>query len=86
MCDDVVQRNLYSLQFLSDWFVIEEQIRTWDDEDQYYDDDELIEKCDGYYKRKAQKSKIKEKLLLVAWHPDCVKDWSISEDEKGSWK
>ena len=32
-------------------------------------------------RRKAQNSKIKEELLPIAWHPNRVKDWCMSEDE-----
>ena len=39
---------------------------------------------EAYKQRKAQKAKIKEELLPVAWHPDRVIDWCFSEDEKVS--
>ena len=55
MCDDVVLRDSYSLQFVPDWFVTQRQIKIWDDDDYYYDDDEITEYCNGYHKRKAQK-------------------------------
>ena len=32
-------------------------------------------------RRKAQNLKIKEELLPIAWHPNRVKDWCMSEDE-----
>ena len=74
MCDDVVCRDPYSLQFVPDWFVTEEQIDVWYYDDGYCDDDELIEWYNDYHRRKAQKSKIKEELLAIAWHLDFVKD------------
>ena len=37
---------------------------------------------DGYQKRKAQKAKIKEKLLPITWHRSRCWDWCMSEDEK----
>ena len=37
---------------------------------------------EAYKHRKAQKSKIKEELLLVAWHPDRFFDWCFDNDEK----
>ena len=37
-----------------------------------------------YQKRKAQKAKIKDDLVPIAWYPDRVMDWCMSEDEK-SW-
>ena len=48
MCDDVVRRDPYSLQFLPDWFVTQQQIDIWHDEDEYCDDDGLIKLCEGY--------------------------------------
>ena len=75
MCDNVVRRDRYSLQFVPDGFVTQEQTKIWDDDDDYYDDDETIEWCNGYKKRKAQKAPIKEELLPIAWHPNHVMDW-----------
>ena len=87
MCDDVVRRDSYSLQFVPNWSVTNEQINGWRDDDEYCDDDddELIEWYNGYQRRKAQKASIKEELMLIAWHPNCVKDWCMSEDEKRLW-
>ena len=42
----------------------------------------MIEWYKGYKKRMAQKANIKEELLPIAWHPDHVMDWCVSEDEK----
>ena len=42
----------------------------------------MIEWYDGYKKRKAQKARIKDELIRIAWHPDRVIDWCMSEDEK----
>ena len=86
MCDDVVWSDPYSLQFVPDWFVTHQQIKIWRDDDEYCDDNELIEWYDGYQKRKEQKAPIKEELLPIAWHPDRVMDWCMSEDEKRLWK
>ena len=36
----------------------------------------------GYEQRKAQKAKIKEELMSVAWHPDRWWNWCVPEDEK----
>ena len=74
------------MQFVSDWFVTQEQLEIWQDDDDYCTDDEVIEWYNGYTRRKAQKLKIKEELLPIAWHPDCVKDWCLPEDEKRLWK
>ena len=86
MCDDEVRSDPYSLQFVPDWFVTEEQVDVWYYDDEYCNDDELIEWYNDYHGRKPQKSKIKEKILPIAWHPDRVKDWCMSEDEKRLWK
>ena len=53
----------------------------WDDNDDWYDN-KLIERYNGYKKRKAQKAKIKEELLPIAWHSSKYWDWCMSEDEK----
>ena len=71
MCDDAVGGDSYSLQFVPDSFATEQQIKIWDDDDKYCNDNEL----NGYKKRKAHKARIKEELLPIAWHPsrwwDC---------------
>ena len=36
----------------------------------------------GYEQCKAQKAKIKEELMPVAWHPDRWWNWCVPEDEK----
>ena len=54
----------------------------WSDHNYYQIDNELIKWHDGYQKRKAQKAKLKEELMLITWHPDCVMDWCMSKDEK----
>ena len=41
-----------------------------------------MEWYEGYKKRKAQKAKIKEELIPIAWHPSRWWDWCMSEDEK----
>ena len=40
--DDTVSEDLYSLQYVLDWFVVETRVKTWYDKDAYYDDDELV--------------------------------------------
>ena len=49
----------------------------------------ILEKCckddrwlEAYKHHKHQKAKIKEELLSVTWHPNCVIDWCFYEDEK----
>ena len=86
MCIRAVEAGLGLLGYVSDWFVTQQQIKVWRDDDEYCDDDERIEWHDDYQKRRADKAKIKEELLPIAWHSDRVMDWCMSEDEKRRWK
>ena len=68
-------------QFVPDWFVTQQQLDIWYDNDYVYNNgNQIIEWYKGYQKRKAQKAKIKEELLPIAWHPDRVINWCVSED------
>ena len=82
MCDDVVREDPFSLQCVPSWFMTQQQIKSWHDDDDYCNDNRIVEWYEGYPKRKAQKAKIKEELMSVAWHRDRVMDWCMSEDEK----
>ena len=82
MCNDVEQRASYSLRFVPDWFVTQEQLEIWNDGDDYCIGDEIIEWYKRYKKLRAQKAKIKEELLLIAWHPSRWWELCMSEDEK----
>ena len=82
MCDDVAQRDSYSLQFFPGWFVTQEQLEMWHDEDDYCNDLVLIEWYKRYEKWKAQKASIKKELMPIAWHSSRWWDWCVSEDEK----
>ena len=86
MCDDAVWGGFFSLQYVPDYFVTQQLIELWDDDNDYCNDDEIIKWYDDYEKRKAQKAKIKEELLLIAWHPDRVMDWCMSQEKKRQWK
>ena len=86
MCDKAARNYLFSLQFVPDWFVTHRQIDIWYDDDYVYNDNEMIKWYGGYKKRKAQKASIKEELLPMAWDPNHVMDWCMSEDEKRWWK
>ena len=44
--------------------------------------DRLIKWHNDYQERKAQKAKIKEELLPIAWHQSRWWDWCVPEDEK----
>ena len=86
MCGKAAWGDPFSLQYVPDWFVTQGQLKIWHDNDDYCNDDELIEWYDGYKKRKAQKFSIKKKLMPTAWHPNCMMDWCMSQDEKRWWK
>ena len=79
MCSDVVMEDPLLLRHIPDWFVTQQQLRKCYD---YCDDDKFFKRYDGYQKCKAQKARIKEELLPIAWHPDRVMDWCVPEDEK----
>ena len=59
MCIKAVEAGLGLLEYVPDWFVTQQQIKIWRNDDAYCDDDELIKWYNGYQKRKAQKAKIK---------------------------
>ena len=86
MCNKAVEDDPSSLQYVPDWFVTQQLLDVWFDDDYWYHDDEIIVWYKGYKKRKVQKAKIKEELLLVACHPDRMMYWCMSGDEKGVWK
>ena len=86
MCDKAVEEDLGLLEYVPDWFVTQQQVELWHDDDDYCNNNEMIRWYDGYKKREAQKAKIKEELLPIAWHPDRVMDWRMSEDEERWWK
>ena len=71
------------MRHVPDWFVTQQLLRQWDD---YYDDNGYIKWYDGYQKRKAQKAKIKEELMPIAWHPSRWWDWCPGRREKRDWK
>ena len=82
MCDDAVWGGPFSLQYVPDQFVTYQQIKSWHDDDDYRNDERIVDRYEGYQKRKAHKAKTKEELMPIAWHPNRVMDWCMSEDEK----
>ena len=82
MRNEAVRGRLWLLKYISDWFVTQQQLKIWDDDDEYCNDDEIIKWYEGYKKRKAQKASIKEEFVPIAWHPLRWWDWCIPEDEK----
>ena len=82
MYDDAVWEDPFSLKFIPNWFVSQQQLKLWHYNTDRYDDDEIIGWYKGHGRRKAQKAETKEELLSIAWHPDRVMDRCMSEDEK----
>ena len=80
MCNKAVEDDTSSLEYVPYWFVTQEQLDIWYDDYYWYYDDGIIKWYKGYQKCKAQKAKIKEELLPIAWHPDHVINWCVSED------
>ena len=81
ICKEAIYMRPWPL-LLPDWFVTQQQIDVWYDDHYWYDNDKLIEWYEGYQKRKAQKAKIKEELLPIAWHPLRWWDWCVPNNEK----
>ena len=69
MCDKAVRDDAFFLVCVPDWFVTQQQVKFWDYNDDYCDDDEIIKWYKDYQKRKAQKAKIQEELMRITWHP-----------------
>ena len=68
MCNKAACKHPWLLKHVPDWFVTQQQLKIWHDDDCYCNDDEIIRWYDSYKKRKAQKAKIKEELLPIAWY------------------
>ena len=60
MCIKAVEKYLWLLKYVPDYFVTHEQIKIWHDNDDYCNDDELIEWYKGYQKHRAHKAQIKK--------------------------
>ena len=82
MCEKAVKDDPSSLRLVSDWFVVQEQIDVWYDDDYQYHDDEIIKWYKGYKKPMAQKVSIKDELMPIAWHLSIWWNWCFPEDEK----
>ena len=82
MCDKAVRDYLFSLRFVPDWFVTEQQIDIWYDDDDYCNDDKIIRWYEGYKRRRAQKAQNKKELMPVTWHPSRYWDWCMRKDGK----
>ena len=77
-----VKKIPWSLNYVPDWFVTDEQLKIWRDDDKYCNPYGLIKWYDGYQKRKTQKAKIKEELMPIACHLSIWRGWCVPEDEK----
>ena len=60
MYKKAIKKYIWLLKYVPDWFVTHQQIKIWHDNDDYCNDDELIEWYEGYQKSKAQKAQIKK--------------------------
>ena len=86
MCDDAVRDYLYSLQHVPYWFVTQQQIKIWYDNNYVHNNERLSKGYDGVYdgykKCKAQKAQTKKELMPIAWRPSRWWEKTIPEDEK----
>ena len=64
MCDNAARDYLFALHFVFFWFIAQQQIDMWHDDNYVYNDNEIIRWYDGYKKRKAQNVKISSCPLL----------------------
>ena len=55
ICIRAAGAGLGLLEYVTDWFVTQQQIKIWRDDDKYCDDDEFIKWCKDYKKRRTQK-------------------------------
>ena len=81
MCEKAVEKYLWLLKYVPDWFLTHQQIKIWHDNDDYCNDDELIKWYNAYKNERLKKYKLKE-LLPLARHPSRYWDWCMSEDVK----
>ena len=79
MCDKAVTEDAFFFICVLDWFVTRQHVRSWHDDNDDDDNwvDELIKWYEGYNKLKAQKGKIKQELMSIAWHPPRWQDWCV---------
>ena len=82
MFKKAVEKYIWLLKYVPDYFVTYQQIKIWHDNDDYCNNNGLIKWHKGYQKRRVHKAKIKEELLPVVWHPSRWWDWCAPEDEK----
>ena len=78
--------HFFSLQYVPDWFVTQQQLKIWHDVSEYDHDDEIIKWYDGYKNCRALKIKAENELMLTACHPLKWWDWCMSENKKNRQK
>ena len=83
-CDTAMRMDPWLLNYAPGWFVTQQQVKIWHNDDYYHDDDELVEWYESYKRGKIYKAKIIEELMLmpIAWHPSCWWEWCVPEKEK----
>ena len=57
MCDDLVWGDPFPQQYVPDWFVKQQQIKIWLDDDYYCDNDKIIKWYGGYQNARPRKHK-----------------------------
>ena len=61
MCNKGVRDHFFSLQYVPDWFVAQQQIKIWYGDSEYDDDDDdFIKWYDGYKNGTLRKHKLKK--------------------------
>ena len=65
MCHNAVRKGPFPLQYVPDWFVTQQQVKIWHDDSKYHDKDRLIERYDGYEKRRALKMQVEKELMPI---------------------
>ena len=62
MCNKGVKKYLWSLTHVPDWFMTQEQVKTWHEEDYYLNDDENVEWYNAYKKTQGPKRTNKRRV------------------------
>ena len=69
MCDKTVRDDPFSLIYVPDWFVTQQQVKIWHDDSEYHDNDRIVEWYDGCKKHRALKMQVEKELMPITWHP-----------------
>ena len=77
MCNEAVQSDPWTFKYVPDQFVTQEMCN-----EAVEKSPEVLRWYKKYEQRKAQKAKIKEELMPVAWHPDRWWNWCVPEQKK----